>query len=104
MTLFQRSEQGREERQPEVPRVQIQGDEAVIPRSDEAPPERGRPPQALPQDLGVSSVGDGVVMRRPLPPSTPSSAVRLLKTTIACGTKLAVPSSRMLLQKTEERG
>ncbi len=40
MTLFQRSEQGREERQPEVPRVQIQGDEAVIP---------------LPQDLGVSS-------------------------------------------------
>ena len=37
MSLFQRSEQGREERQPEVPRVQIQGDEAVIPRSDEAP-------------------------------------------------------------------
>ncbi len=37
MSLFQRNEQGREERQPEVPRVQIQGDEAVIPRSDEAP-------------------------------------------------------------------
>jgi len=37
MSLFQRNEQGREERQPEVPRVQIQGDEAVIPRLDEAP-------------------------------------------------------------------
>jgi hypothetical protein len=36
MSLFQRTEQGRDERQPEVPRVQIQGDEAVIPRSDEA--------------------------------------------------------------------
>jgi hypothetical protein len=40
MTLFQRNEQGREERQPEVPRVQIQGDEAVIPRSDEAGEDR----------------------------------------------------------------
>src|SRR6266851_1129521 len=40
MTLFQRSEQGPEERQPEVPRVQIQGDEAVIPRSDEAGEDR----------------------------------------------------------------
>jgi len=38
MTLFQRNEQGRDERQPEVPRVQIQGEEAVIPRSDEAAP------------------------------------------------------------------
>ena len=37
MSLFQRTEQGRDERQPEVPRVQIQGEEAVIPRSDEAP-------------------------------------------------------------------
>jgi len=37
MTLFQSTEQGREERQPEVPRVQIQGEEAIIPRSDAAP-------------------------------------------------------------------
>ena len=36
MSLFQRNEQGREERQPEVPRVQIQGEEAVVPRTDEA--------------------------------------------------------------------
>ena len=40
MHLVQRSEQGREERQPEVPRVQIQGDEAVIPRSDEGGEDR----------------------------------------------------------------
>ena len=41
MSLVQRSEQGREERQPEVPRVLIQGDEAVIPRSDEGGPQSG---------------------------------------------------------------
>jgi len=51
MTLFQRSEQGREERQPEVPRVQIQGDEAVIPRSDEGP-RPGRPHQSSPPKSG----------------------------------------------------
>jgi hypothetical protein len=38
MSLFQRnSGEAGAERQPEVPRVQIQGDEAVIPRSDEGP-------------------------------------------------------------------
>jgi len=38
MSLFQRnSGEAGAERQPEVPRVQIQGDEAVIPRSDDAP-------------------------------------------------------------------
>jgi hypothetical protein len=40
MNLFERKEsQGREERQPEIPRVQIQGEEAVIPRTGD--PEGG---------------------------------------------------------------
>ena len=37
MSLFERKEsQSRYERQPEVPRVQIQGEEAVIPAMDDA--------------------------------------------------------------------
>ena len=37
MSLFNRPDaESRDERQPEVPRVQIQGEEAVIPRADEA--------------------------------------------------------------------
>jgi len=37
MSLFNREDaQSGAERQPEVPRVQIQGEEAVIPRSDES--------------------------------------------------------------------
>ena len=41
MSLFQRnSGEAGAERQPEVPRVQIQGDEAVIPRSDEGGEDR----------------------------------------------------------------
>ncbi len=37
MSLFERAAGSRDERQPEVPRVQIQGEEAIIPRSDESP-------------------------------------------------------------------
>jgi len=41
MSLFQRnSGEAGAERQPEVPRVQIQGDEAVIPRSDQGGEDR----------------------------------------------------------------
>ena len=41
MSLFERKEsQSRDERQPEVPRVQIQGEEAVIPAMDDAKAER----------------------------------------------------------------
>ena len=49
MSLFNRQDsQSREERQPEVPRVQIQGEEAVIPPTDDAAsPERFKIPPKI---------------------------------------------------------
>ena len=37
MSLFQRNTEAGTERQPEVPRVQIQGEDAIIPRSVDTP-------------------------------------------------------------------
>ena len=48
MSLFNREDaQSGAERQPEIPRVQIQGEEAVIPSADEADGDRVKLPKKI---------------------------------------------------------